>query len=173
MLSAKPPNRNGRNERPSSASIRAAITADSPIPPYSVGVCTPKKPDCRALSTKPRYSSLVRPGWWLRSRRSAVGSSGRISRWTKVRTQSRVACSSVLSEKSIWPSSDLGFDDDLADQLAVLHGGQPLGHLVQRQRPVDPGPQPGAGQQVHQVGQFLPGAHGRADHLQLQERSEE
>ena len=43
--------------RPSSISISAAITAPSPIPPYSSGVWTPKKPDCLALSCSARSSS--------------------------------------------------------------------------------------------------------------------
>jgi len=38
MLSAAPPNRNGMKDLPSSTSIRAASTADNPIPPYSSGV---------------------------------------------------------------------------------------------------------------------------------------
>ncbi len=101
MLSASPPKLNGTNERPSSTSRSAVITAPSAIPPYSSGVCTPKKPDSLALSRSPRSSSRVSPRSLRRSRSSTVDSSGITSRVTKVRTQSRISRSSSLRLRSM------------------------------------------------------------------------
>src|SRR5680860_1347742 len=86
MLSASPPNLNCTNDRPSSTSTRAFITAPSPMPPYSCGVCTPKNPDSFALSRRVLSSTSRRPGSPRRSRLSTSGSSGMISLRTKVRT---------------------------------------------------------------------------------------
>ncbi len=101
MLSAAPPNRKGTNERPSSASSSAVITAFMPMPPYSCGVCTPQKPASRAFACNDASSVRVSPGSPARSRRRTSASSGMISRRTNVRTQSRTSFSSVLSVKSM------------------------------------------------------------------------
>src|SRR5665811_306526 len=94
MLSAAPANLNCTNERPSSTSIRAFITAPSPMPPYSSGVCTPKNPAPFALSWRALSSSSFRPRSLRRSRFSTSGSSGMISLRTNVRTHSRISRSS-------------------------------------------------------------------------------
>ena len=101
MLSASPPNLNWTNDRPSSASISAAITAPRPIPPYSSGVCTPKNPDSRAFPRNARSSSSDRPRSLRRSRSSTVCSSGMISLVTNVRTHSRISRSSGLRLRSM------------------------------------------------------------------------
>ena len=101
MLSASPPNRNCTNDRPSSISISALITAPSPIPPYSSGVWMPKNPAAFALSCSSRSSSSVSPRSLRRSRSRTVCSSGMISRVTNVRTQSRISRSSSVRLRSM------------------------------------------------------------------------
>src|ERR1035437_5554886 len=116
MLSASPPNLNCTNERPSSTSTRAFITAPSPMPPYSSGVCTPKNPASFALSRRASSSSSCRPRSFRRSRFSTSGSSGMISLRTKVRTHSRTSRSSSDRFRSM--TSRLPVVGELRTQLA-------------------------------------------------------
>src|SRR5205809_620051 len=62
MLSAVPPKRNCTKERPSSASISAAMTAPRFMPPYSSGGSTPQKPDSLAFNWSSRSSERSTPG---------------------------------------------------------------------------------------------------------------
>src|SRR5215468_10762112 len=80
--------------------MTAASTGPRPMPPWSAGVSTPQNPACRAFSCSARSSWRSRPCCPCRSRRSTSGSSGMISRWAKVRTQSRTCSCSLVNAKS-------------------------------------------------------------------------
>src|SRR3954451_11681388 len=126
MLSASPPKRNCTKGRPSSISMRAAINELSPIPPYSSGVSTPKKPDCFAFSCSALSSSREKPRSPRRSRSSTCGSSGMSSLVTNVRTHSRISRSSSVRVRSMLatvPTPSRGYADRSAEEGS--DGGPP------------------------------------------------